>query len=60
VGSRQAAQHRRKAEPLAEQNRSVAEPLTMLAKAIRHPAALLEVVLLLKMALENDVEKSSN
>jgi hypothetical protein len=50
----------RRLNTLAEQNRSVEEALTLLAKAVRNSAALLEVVVALKMHPENDVEKSSN
>ena len=45
---------------LAQQNQSAAEALTLLAKAVKNSAALLEVVVALKMEPENDVEKSSN
>jgi hypothetical protein len=49
-----------KLNALARQNRSAAEALTLLAKAVKNSAALLEVVVALKMEPENDVEKSSN
>jgi hypothetical protein len=45
---------------LAQRNQSVSEALRLLAKTVNDSAALLEVVVALKMAPENDVEKSSN
>jgi hypothetical protein len=45
---------------LAEENLPVTEALSQLAATVRQSAALLEVLVAIKMGPDGDVEKSSN